>query len=74
VPTIVSVSEDALTAAGREPREASYGLGATRAETLLHVVIPAEHNGIVAAVILGMMRAIGETMVVYPLAPMGMGW
>ncbi len=64
IPTIVSVSEDSLTAVGRELREASYGLGATRAETLLKVVVPAAHNGIIAAVILGMMRAIGETMVV----------
>lgn len=65
IPTIVSVSEDALTAVGRELREASYALGATRAETLLRVVMPAAHNGIIAAVILGMMRAIGETMVVW---------
>jgi phosphate transport system permease protein len=65
VPTIVSVSEDALTAAGRELREASYACGATRAETLLRVVVPAAHSGIIAAVILGMMRAIGETMVVW---------
>jgi len=65
IPTIVSVSEDALTAVGRELREASYALGATRAETLLCVVMPAAHNGIIAAVILGMMRAIGETMVVW---------
>jgi phosphate transport system permease protein len=65
IPTIVSVSEDSLTAAGRELREASYALGATRAETLIKVVMPAAHSGIVAAVILGMMRAIGETMVVW---------
>lgn len=65
IPTIVSVSEDALTAVGRELREASYACGATRAETLLQVVIPAAHSGIIAAVILGMMRAIGETMVVW---------
>ncbi len=65
IPTIVSVSDDALTAAGRELREASYGLGATRAETMVRVVMPAAHNGIIAAVILGMMRAIGETMVVW---------
>jgi phosphate transport system permease protein len=65
IPTIVSVSDDALTAAGRELREASYGLGATRAETVLRVVIPAAHSGIIAAIILGMMRAIGETMVVW---------
>ena len=65
IPTIVSVSEDALAAVGRELREASYACGATRAETLLKVVIPAAHSGIVAAVILGIMRAIGETMVVW---------
>ncbi|HOQ04761.1 MAG TPA: phosphate ABC transporter permease subunit PstC [Anaerohalosphaeraceae bacterium] len=65
MPTIISVAEDALTAVGREIREASYGLGATRAETLLRVVIPAAHSGILAAVILGMMRAVGETMVVW---------
>ena len=68
VPTIVSVSEDALTATGRSLREGSYALGATRAETLVRVVIPAAHNGIIAAVILGMMRAIGETMVVWMAA------
>jgi len=65
IPTIVSVSEDSLTAAGRELREASYACGATRAETMILVVIPAAHSGIIAAVILGMMRAIGETMVVW---------
>jgi len=68
VPTIVSVSEDALTAVGRPLREASYALGATRAETMVRVVIPAAHNGIIAAVILGMMRAVGETMVVWMAA------
>jgi len=65
LPTVVSVSEDALQAAGRELREGSYALGATRAETLLNVVIPAASGGISAAVILGFMRAIGETMVVW---------
>jgi len=65
VPTIISIAEDALTSAGRELREGSYALGATRAETLLKVVIPAAHSGIIAAVILGTMRAVGETMVVW---------
>ncbi|HSG29866.1 MAG TPA: ABC transporter permease subunit, partial [Candidatus Krumholzibacterium sp.] len=65
LPTIVSVSEDALHAVGRELREGSYALGATRAETLVKVVIPAARSGITAAVILGVMRAIGETMVVW---------
>lgn len=70
VPTIISVAEDSLSAVGRETREASYGLGATRAETLIKVVIPAAYSGIIAAVILGMMRAIGETMVVWMAAGM----
>jgi phosphate transport system permease protein len=65
LPTVVSVSEDALNAVGRELREGSYALGATRAETLLRVVVPAAKSGILAAVILGVMRAIGETMVVW---------
>jgi phosphate transport system permease protein len=65
LPTIVSVSEDSLQAVGRELREGSYALGATRAETLVKVVIPAAKSGIIAAVILGVMRAIGETMVVW---------
>ncbi len=65
LPTIISVAEDAISALGRELREASYGLGATRMETILKVVLPAAHSGIIAAVVLGMMRAIGETMVVW---------
>jgi phosphate transport system permease protein len=65
LPTIVSVSEDALQSVGRELREASYALGATRAETMLRVVMPAAASGITAAVILGMMRAVGETMLVW---------
>lgn len=65
LPTIVSVSEDSLQAVGRELREGSYAVGATRAETMVKVVIPAARSGIVAAIILGVMRAIGETMVVW---------
>jgi len=65
LPTVVSVSEDALQAAGRELRQGSYALGATRAETICLVIIPAAASGICAAVILGVMRAIGETMVVW---------
>jgi phosphate transport system permease protein len=65
LPTVVSVSEDALQAVGRELREGSYALGATRAETMLRVVIPAASSGLGAAVILGVMRAIGDTMVVW---------
>jgi len=65
LPTIVSVAEDSISALGRELREASYSLGATRMETTLKVVIPAAHSGIIAATVLGLMRAIGETMVVW---------
>ncbi len=65
LPTIISVAEDAISALGRELREASYSLGATRLETIIKVIIPAAHSGIIAAVVLGMMRAMGETMVVW---------
>lgn len=65
LPTIISVAEDSLSAVGVEIREAAYGLGSTRAEAMLRVVIPAAHSGILAAIILGMMRAVGETMVVW---------
>ena len=65
LPTIISVAEDALSAIGRELREASYAMGATRFETIFKVIISASSSGIVAAIILGMMRAIGETMAVW---------
>ncbi len=68
LPTIISVSEDALQAVSRDLREGSYALGSTRAETLLRVVIPAASSGIIAAIILGVMRAVGETMVVWMAA------
>ncbi len=68
LPTIISVAEDSISAVGRELREASYGLGATRAETVFRVVIPAAHSGIIAGIVLGMMRAIGETMAVWMAA------
>lgn len=65
LPTIMSVSEDALQAVGRDLREGAYALGATRAEMLVRVILPAASSGLAAAVILGMMRVIGETMVVW---------
>lgn len=64
LPTVTSVSEDALSAVPRALREASYGLGATRLETSVKVVLPAALSGIVAAFILGVSRAVGETMIV----------
>lgn len=68
VPTICSVSEDALFAVPRALREASLALGATRWETTIRVVIPAALSGIGTGVMLGMSRAIGETMVVLMVA------
>ena len=68
IPTISSISEDALNAVPRSLREASYALGANRWETITRVVIPAGLSGISTAVILGMSRAIGETMVVLMIA------
>lgn len=64
VPLISSMSEDALTAVPRALREASYGLGATRLETTVRVVLPAAISGIMAAFILAVSRAVGETMIV----------
>jgi phosphate transport system permease protein len=63
-PLIASVAEDAMYAVPRSLREASYGLGARKRTTSLRVVIPAAISGIVAALILGLSRGIGETMVV----------
>jgi len=68
VPTISSISEDAIYAVPREFKEASYALGATRYETIVRVIVPAALSGISTAVILGMARAIGETMVVLMVA------
>jgi phosphate transport system permease protein len=68
VPTISSISEDAIHAVRRELREASLALGATQWETITRVVIPASLSGICTATILGMSRAIGETMVVLMVA------
>jgi phosphate transport system permease protein len=64
VPIIASISEDAMSAVPRGLREGAYALGATRAKVATRVVFPAALSGIVASVILGISRAIGETMVV----------
>jgi phosphate transport system permease protein len=68
VPTICSISEDAIYSVPRELKEASLALGATHWETLWRVILPASLSGISTAVILGMSRAIGETMVVLMVA------
>ncbi|MFN3462518.1 MAG: phosphate ABC transporter permease subunit PstC [Terricaulis sp.] len=64
IPYIASLSEDAMRAVPRSMREGSYAMGATRLETAFQVVVPAAVSGVVGAVILGMSRAIGETMIV----------
>ena len=64
LPLISSMSEDALNAVPRSLREAAYAVGATRLETTLQVVVPAALSGVVAAFIVGMSRALGETMIV----------
>jgi len=68
IPTISSISEDALYAVPREFKEASYALGATKFETIARVILPAALSGVSTAVMLGMARAIGETMVVLMVA------
>ena len=68
IPTICSISEDAIFGVPRELKEASLALGATHWETIWRVIIPAAVSGITTAVILGMSRAIGETMVVLMVA------
>lgn len=64
IPYIASLSEDAMRAVPRAMREGSFAMGATRLETAFRVVVPAAVSGVVGAVILGMSRAIGETMIV----------
>jgi phosphate transport system permease protein len=71
LPLISSMSEDALSAVPRSLREASYALGATRLETAVRVVVPAALSGIIAAFIIGMSRAVGETMIVAVAAGAG---
>ena len=65
LPTIVSISQDALASVGRDMREGSLALGATRFETIFKVLLPCAKSGIAVAVILGLMRVVGETMVVW---------
>ncbi len=64
LPTIITVAEDAIRAVPQTFREASYSLGATRGTTLWRVTLPAAMSGILAAVMLGLGRALGETMTV----------
>ena len=62
LPTVTSIAEDGIRAVPSSYKEASLALGATRWQTIWHVLLPAARSGIIAAVILGLGRAIGETM------------
>jgi len=62
LPTITNIAEDAIRAVPREYREGSLALGATRWQTIISVTLPAARSGIIAAIILGVGRALGETM------------
>jgi len=68
VPIISSISEDAISSIPKELREASYALGANKWETIYRVVLPAAKSGIIASIILGFGRAVGETMLVLMVA------
>ena len=68
LPTIISVTEDAIMAVPGSFKEASLGLGATKWQTIYKVIIPSAAPGIITAIILGMGRAIGETMAVIMVA------
>lgn len=64
LPTIITISEDAINAVPKSHREASYALGANKWQTIFKVVLPAAMPGLIAAVMLGLGRALGETMTV----------
>ncbi len=71
IPFISSLSDDVINAVPQSLRDGSYGLGATKAETIRKVILPAALPGIISAVILGVSRAIGETMIVVMAAGQG---
>lgn len=64
VPVITSMSEDAMASVPNKIREGAYGLGSTKFEVATKVVLPAAASGVVASIVLGISRAIGETMIV----------
>jgi phosphate transport system permease protein len=74
VPTIASISEDAMSAVPQGLREGAYGLGATKRQVSTKVVFPAAISGVIASIVLGISRGVGETMIVLiaaGLAPNG---
>ena len=64
IPFVSSLSDDVISAVPRSLREGSYGLGATKSETIIKVILPAALPGIVGSILLAASRAIGETMIV----------
>ena len=64
IPTVASLSEDAMTAVPHSLRDGAYALGSTKMQVATRVVVPAALSGIVAAFVLGVSRAVGETMIV----------
>ncbi len=71
IPFISSLSDDVINAVPQSLRDGSYGIGATQAETITNVVLPAALPGIVSAILLGVSRAVGETMIVVMAAGQG---
>lgn len=68
LPTIISISESSIRAVPESYKEGSFGLGATKEETIFKVVVPAAKSGVLTAIILGIGRAVGETMAVVMVA------
>lgn len=64
LPIIASISEDAMSSVPRDLREAAYGLGATKLEVAIRVVLPAALSGVIASILLAIARVVGETMIV----------
>lgn len=73
LPTIISLSESSLRAVPRSYKEASYGLGASKIQTIFRAIVPAARSGILTATVLGIGRAIGETMAVMMIAGNNIG-
>nr|MBA3263019.1 phosphate ABC transporter permease subunit PstC [Thermoleophilaceae bacterium] len=74
VPTVASISEDSMSAVPQSLREGAYGLGGSKLQVTMRVVFPAALSGIVASVVLGFSRAVGETMVVVIAAGLQPQW
>jgi phosphate transport system permease protein len=74
IPTVASISEDAMSAVPQSLREGSFGLGASKLQTTMRVVFPAALSGIVASLVLAMSRAVGETMILLIAAGLVAQW